>query len=203
MAICLSDRWFGCKGTVLAYPRSDTIAMKAPFALLPLLLLGEPLALLADSPVFNENDVRIIRVENIGLEDLGYGELTAEGMRGERLTRVVAKASNGHYLVAVRSNIGILRMRGAYRDSTLQVEDGLFTFCYANGRVESTGHYLQGNKAGTWLRYAVDGTPLAERNYTGLDTDQMLVNLGVAEQAPTRTTSVACRKPRTGPSMEF
>jgi hypothetical protein len=94
-------------------------------------------------------------------------------------------------------------MRGAYRDSTLQVEDGLFTFCYANGRVESTGQYVQGNKVGTWLRYAVDGTPLAERNYTGLDTDQMLVNLGVAEQAPTRTTSVARRKPRIGPSMEF
>ena len=122
-----------------------------------------------------ESGTEIIRVENVGIQALGYAELaTAASHDDERLVRIVALASNGRYLVAVRSNIGIMRMKGAYLDSALTVEDGNFSFYYANGRIESEGHYQHGSKSGTWLRYAMDGAQMAERNYTGLNTEELL-----------------------------
>ncbi len=131
-----------------------------------------------------ENGTEIIRVENVGIQALGYAELASTASNNdERLVRVVALASNGRYLVAVRSNIGIMRMKGAYLDSALTVEDGNFAFYYANGRIESEGHYLRGNKSGTWLRYGMDGARMAERNYTGMNTEQLLTAVGVAGKA--------------------
>lgn len=131
-----------------------------------------------------ESGTEIIRVENVGVQALGYAELTTSTSNDEeRLVRIVALASNGRYLVAVRSNIGIMRMKGAYLDSALTVEDGNFAFYYANGRIESEGHYQHGSKSGTWLRYAMDGAQMAERNYTGLNTEELLTAVGVAEKA--------------------
>lgn len=157
-------------------------AMKPPTALLPILLLSFSMSASAGSVAGAENDSKVIGVENVGREALGYDEL-AHGAtsRDERLVRIVARATNGRYLVAVRSNIGITRMKGAYLDSALTVEDGDFTFYYANGRIESSGKYVHGSKSGTWTRYALDGASLAERNYTGLNTEELLTALGVGK----------------------
>ena len=153
-------------------------------ALLPILLMSFSMSSFAGTAPGTESGTEIIRVENVGIKALGYAELaTAASNYEERLVRIVARASNGRYLVAVRSNIGIMRMKGAYLDSALTVEDGNFAFYYANGRIESEGHYLHGSKSGTWLRYAMDGAQMAERNYTGLNTEELLTAAGVAGKA--------------------
>ena len=160
--------------------------MRPAAAFLPILFTSFSMIAFAASVSAAESDAEIIRVESVGMEALGYDEFgIMPSSTAEQLTRIVARASNGRYLVAVRSNIGITRLKGAYLDSALTVEDGSFTFYYANGRVESAGRYISGNKSGTWMRYAMDGTQLAERNYTGLNTDQMMVATGIAQQANT------------------
>lgn len=162
-------------------------AMTPRTALLPILLLSFSISSLAGSFTGDESRIDIIRVESVGLEALGYEELTTGAPKGdERLERIVAHAANGRYLVAVRSNIGIIRMKGAYLDSALTVEDGNFTFYYANGRLESVGQYVRGSKSGTWMRYALDGASLAERNYTGLSTEELLSAVGVSKKANLR-----------------
>ena len=153
-------------------------------ALLPLILLSFSMSALAGPFTEADNRTDIIRVESVGLKALGYKELTTGAANeDERLERIVALAANGRYLVAVRSNIGIIRMKGAYLDSALTVEDGSFTFHYANGRLESEGQYVGGSKSGIWMRYALDGTRLAERNYTGLSTEELLSSVGSTKKA--------------------
>lgn len=182
----------------MAYgPAIISKAMRSAIALLPTLLISLSVHAFAGPP----SGTQIIRVENVGLEALGYPELaTGTSIAGERLVRIVALAENGRYLVAVRSNIGILRMKGAYLDSTLTIEDGNFIFYYANGRTESEGRYVHGSKSGTWLRYAMDGAPLAERNYTGLNKEKLLTSMGVIEQVnlgeATRPAAIAGPAPR-------
>lgn len=60
---------------------------------------------------------------------------------------------------------GVLKVEGSYADPELKVEHGDFTFYHANGKVESRGEYVMGNKAGVWMRYDQWGRPLAEKVY--------------------------------------
>lgn len=60
---------------------------------------------------------------------------------------------------------GKLKAEGTYLDAAMAVPHGTFTFYHPNGRVESKGEYLNGNKAGVWLRYDAWGQPLAEKVY--------------------------------------
>jgi hypothetical protein len=60
---------------------------------------------------------------------------------------------------------GKLKAEGTYLDEQLQVPHGRFTFFHANGKVESRGQYVQGNKSGVWERYDVWGQALAEKVY--------------------------------------
>ena len=153
-------------------------------ALLTILLMSFSMSAVAGPSTDAERRTNIIRVENVGIKALGYAELTTTAAAGdERLERIVALAANGKYLVAVRSNIGVIRMKGAYLDSALTVEDGNFTFHYANGRLESEGQYVGGSKSGIWMRYALDGTRLAERNYTGMSTEELLSSVGSVKKA--------------------
>ena len=180
-------------------------AMRTSAALLPILLMSFSMRAFADPTGGTETEVKLVRVENVGMKALGYDELTTgNSNKDERMVRVVALASNGRYLVAVRSNIGIVRMKGAYLDSALTVEDGKFTFYYANGRVESDGNYVRGSKSGTWMRYTLDGEKLAERNYTGMNTQELLVAVGAAKTAnrvaakhPSSIAQVATRRSST------
>lgn len=133
-------------------------------------LLWLPLFTAAAAPLELSSKAVILRVERVGPEALG---LTA-GTQGETFVRIVAKSGNGKYLVAVNSNAGILRMKGAYLDSALAVQDGVFTYYHPNGRMESEGRYVAGIKSGTWVRYAIDGARLSERNYLGLPVDKLI-----------------------------
>lgn len=60
---------------------------------------------------------------------------------------------------------GKLKAEGTYKDAELTVPHGHFTFYHPNGRVESRGEYINGNKAGVWERFDAWGEPLAEKIY--------------------------------------
>ncbi|MBL8010725.1 MAG: energy transducer TonB [Flavobacteriales bacterium] len=60
---------------------------------------------------------------------------------------------------------GKLKAEGTYRDADMTLPHGEFTFYHPNGRVESKGEYINGNKSGIWLRYDAWGEPLAEKIY--------------------------------------
>ncbi|HRP00765.1 MAG TPA: hypothetical protein PLN54_15145, partial [Flavobacteriales bacterium] len=48
---------------------------------------------------------------------------------------------------------GRLKAEGTYKDASLTIEHGTFTFYHANGKVESQGEYVMGQKSGLWKRY--------------------------------------------------
>ena len=60
---------------------------------------------------------------------------------------------------------GKLKAEGHYKDAALTLEHGHFVFYHANGKVESQGDYIDGNKSGVWERFDVWGQPLAEKVY--------------------------------------
>lgn len=60
---------------------------------------------------------------------------------------------------------GKLKAEGRYLDAGLTQPNGPFVFYHANGKVESKGQYLNGNKSGLWERFDVWGGALAEKVY--------------------------------------
>lgn len=60
---------------------------------------------------------------------------------------------------------GKLKAEGTYADEALNLPHGFFTFYHPNGRVESRGEYIKGNKAGIWERFDAWGQALAEKVY--------------------------------------
>jgi hypothetical protein len=80
-----------------------------------------------------------------------YRELT--GMEGEL------------YIGKTFTIEGKVKAEGTYSDEAMSMPHGYFTFYHPNGRVESKGEYINGNKAGLWLRYDAWGEPLAEKIY--------------------------------------
>lgn len=76
-----------------------------------------------------------------------------EGMEGQ------------HFIGRTYSMDGKLKAEGRYLDEQLTVEHGHFTFYHANGKVESSGDYAEGLKAGVWQRFDGWGRSLAEKVY--------------------------------------
>lgn len=60
---------------------------------------------------------------------------------------------------------GKLKAEGRFKDEGLTIEEGPFVFYHANGKVESKGDYVMGNKSGVWLRYDAGGQAMAEKVY--------------------------------------
>ncbi|MCB0793844.1 MAG: energy transducer TonB [Flavobacteriales bacterium] len=72
----------------------------------------------------------------------------------------------GSYFIArIYSMDGRLKAEGRYLDESCQIEHGMFTFYHANGKVESSGRYENGNKSGVWNRFDQWGRELAEKVY--------------------------------------
>lgn len=97
--------------------------------------------------------------------------------------RKVMLSNDGIYEVVVTDAEGNVRMEGSYINEELTQPNGEFTYYYPNGNVESKGMYANGVKTGTWYRYNEDGSPKAERNYTGMTWEDMAVTLGMASKA--------------------
>ncbi len=79
--------------------------------------------------------------------------------------RVLEGVEGGAYLGRTYTMDGRLKAEGLYVDEQLTVENGRFTFFYANGQVESTGDYAHGLKKGVWQRFDAVGHALAEKVY--------------------------------------
>lgn len=71
------------------------------------------------------------------------------------------------WLVMVYFNSGELKMRGHYLDDALEMPHGTFTYYYQNGQKESEGDFEKGAKIGVWKRWNPNGSPKAERFYSG------------------------------------
>lgn len=69
------------------------------------------------------------------------------------------------YMGRIHDLDGRLKAEASYRDADLQVLHGPATYYYADGRVESSGHYESGLKTGVWKRNDQWGRPLAEKIY--------------------------------------
>ena len=70
-----------------------------------------------------------------------------------------------HFVGKTYSIEGVLKVEGTYADKALAIEDGLFTYYHANGKVESRGNYEMGLKSGLWERFDENGKELAEKIY--------------------------------------
>ena len=168
-------------GTILAMRKVEMTGMNRVTLAFVICLLSMPLFTSAAAPLEFSSKAVILRVERVGPEALGL----SKSATGESFIRVVARSGNGKYLVAINSNAGILRMQGAYLDSSLAVQDGVFTYYHPNGRMESEGRYVAGMKSGTWVRYAIDGARLSERNYTGRSVDELIQGGGLPRSSTT------------------
>lgn len=69
------------------------------------------------------------------------------------------------YIGKTYSIEGKLKAEGRYADAGLNVPNGPFVFYHPNGKVESRGEYVNGNKSGLWERFDVWGGALAEKIY--------------------------------------
>lgn len=124
----------------------------------------------------------------------GTAALTVDKVRYERVDvalrpsptgdhlRVVSPTNDG-YAVRITGPTGSLRMTGTYRDAGLQVAHGAFAFHHPNGRLESSGTYVDGRKHGVWLRYNAVGRALAERCYGVTEPEAVLEAHGWASRA--------------------
>jgi hypothetical protein len=120
-------------------------------------------------------------------EDLVQADLCtpADKHAAAPFRRKAVLESDHTYRVTVLYADGRPRMTGRYVDAALTIPDGLFTYYYPNGNIESTGSYVHGVKAGTWTCATPKGEPRADRIYSGLDWDNLQVVVGVSERAPT------------------
>lgn len=69
------------------------------------------------------------------------------------------------HLANIKTLDGKLKAEGRYLDAGLSIEHGTFVFYHTNGKVESTGEFRHGYKAGVWKRFDQWGRPLAEKVY--------------------------------------
>lgn len=98
-------------------------------------------------------------------------------------TRTVTRSEDGTYYAVILDQNAQLRMKGTYLDENCHVANGVFTYYYANGTIESTGEFLKGFKTGTWYCYQENGSPRAERFYRGMNWEDQAVALGLASRA--------------------
>jgi len=82
-----------------------------------------------------------------------------------KYTREVSVSQDSSYKVVIRYITGEVMMTGAFSDQKLQVQNGDFTYYYANGNLESQGRYKSGLKVGTWKRWSFDGSKKPDRYY--------------------------------------
>lgn len=60
---------------------------------------------------------------------------------------------------------GELKMDGWYADDEMTIENGLFTYFYKSGQIESVGEYRDGMKVGIWKRFDRYGNEKPEKIY--------------------------------------
>lgn len=98
-------------------------------------------------------------------------------------TRTTVLQPDGLWHVEIKFANNVIKMRGSYSDLSLQTEEGLFQFFYANGIQESEGYFKQGIKVGVWKRWDWDGNSKTDRIYSD-DIPKSLVTKIVPAEFP-------------------
>lgn len=134
-----------------------------------------------NAPVDLDHRVHVVTIDHVS------ADLSTKALREDRGTaeRTVETRGDGLYHVRIRSAQHIQRMEGSYLDAALTIPHGRFVYYHPNGRIESVGEYQRGVKVGTWYTQDITGQGRAERTYSGLAVEDLLVAKGVQERART------------------
>lgn len=97
-----------------------------------------------------------------------YLRVTKKKSMASYYCTVDEKSSEGYHVKAYFLS-GELKMDGWYADEEMQVEQGLFTYFYQSGQIESVGEYQEGVKVGIWKRFDSNGTEKPEKVYQSLE----------------------------------
>lgn len=86
--------------------------------------------------------------------------------------RTLEKTSGNEYTGTIRDLNGNVKIIGTYvLTPNKLIEQGVFTFFYPDGSIESRGMYDKGVKVGNWERYTADGTRKPDRYYNPESVD--------------------------------
>ncbi len=129
---------------------------------------------------------RNVKQENSARYDLVESDMRTVTHDPAKAFQRVSTFLDGSYHVRIISVEGQLRMTGSFLDPGLTLAHGEFHYYNANGNLESTGMYVNGNKKGMWSRYDIDGRALAERNYGASNYEDLALELGWTTKAGAR-----------------
>ena len=77
--------------------------------------------------------------------------------RVENSYRALAYPDGDHWSVRVISDSNRVLMTGSYRDKSLRIRDGLFTYYYPQGESWVRGRYVNNTQSGSWLGWHRNG----------------------------------------------
>jgi hypothetical protein len=95
--------------------------------------------------------------------DAGYQRVNEEAAK---YSLRLQPAGEGAFTGRLLSDDGAVIFEGRYIPwKNTYIEDGLFTFFYPDGKIESSGSYERGARTGVWKRYQPDGSARPNRFY--------------------------------------
>lgn len=97
-----------------------------------------------------------------------YLQVTTKKKLASYYCTLEESSSEGHHFKAYFLS-GELKMDGWYADEEMTVEQGLFTYFYQSGQIESVGEYREGMKVGVWKRFDLYGKEKPERVYQSME----------------------------------
>lgn len=84
------------------------------------------------------------------------------------------KIAGNTFAGIVLDYLGSIKSQGTYVMSAKKyLEDGHFTFYFANGQIESEGEFDRGIKVGTWRRFDQNGKRKADKYYPAESADKI------------------------------
>jgi len=86
---------------------------------------------------------------------------------------LLGEKTDNAYPVTLHRLDGSLKMEGKSKHEDGSVLDGPTTFYHPDGKPESKGVYLKGDKVGIWERWDKQGKALAERSYASFDHETL------------------------------
>lgn len=84
-----------------------------------------------------------------------------------RFLRITKRTDSGWYCADYFVTTKKPQMTGCYEDSSLKIRNGVFSYYFASGNLQSTGRYLHGKKEGAWILYHYNGMKYDSSFYSG------------------------------------
>jgi hypothetical protein len=111
-------------------------------------------------------------------DKIGLDHRLAPVKKGEAAIYFLSYSLNedGSYEVQFYYPNDQLLMQGNSMDSLGQILEGMTTWYYKNGNIQSEGAYKNGQKQGTWKRYNEDGSAKADRHYSAVSMNNIVFN---------------------------